>query len=194
MTDQELTIREARDEELDIVASLVVDAYSEFAARMAPDAWSSFAQDIANVRGRTIDAQVIVAVRDDHIVGTVTRYQDWRGAQQDASVVRVLAVPPDERGTGVGRALMEHCIALARDEGKERLVLAVSQEMEEARDLYDSLGFRRDPGLDHEPAPGVRSTGYSLQLEGSSTDSSDGGPAADQASDGQVRDGSSGSP
>lgn len=170
MTDQQLTIREAHDDELDIVASLVVDAYSEFAARMAPDAWSSFAQDIANVRGRSIDAQVLVAVRDDRIVGTVTRYPDWRGAQQDASAVRVLAVPPDERGTGVGRALMEHCIALARAEHKDRLVLAVTQEMEEARDLYDRLGFQRDTGLDHEPAPGVRSTGYSLRLSTAASD------------------------
>ena len=169
-----LAIREAEPDELDIVASLCVDAYSEFAARMAPDAWSSFAQDIANVRGRSIDAQLLVAVRDDRIVGTVTRYPDWRGAQQDASAVRVLAVPPDERGTGVGRALMERCIALARDEGKARLVLAVSQEMEEARDLYDRLGFQRDPGLDHEPAPGVRSTGYSLRLRGPSADGQDG--------------------
>lgn len=192
MTDEQLTIREARDDELDIVASLVVDAYSEFAARMAPDAWSSFAQDIANVRGRTINAQVLVALRDDRIVGTVTRYPDWRGAQQDASAVRVLAVPPDERGTGVGRALMEHCIAQARDEGKERLVLAVSPEMEDARDLYDRLGFQRDPALDHEPAPGVRSTGYSLRLKESPPDSQD-DASAHPGSDGQVRDGSSGS-
>lgn len=163
MTD-DLTIREAHDDELDIVASLVVDAYSEFAARMAPDAWSSFAQDIANVRGRTIDAQLLVAEREGRIVGTVTRYPDWRGAQQDASAIRVLAVPPDERGTGVGRALVQRCIELAREEHKDRLVLTVTQEMEEARDLYDKLGFQRDPALDHEPAPGVRSTGYALQL------------------------------
>ena len=161
----DLTIREARDEELDIVASLVVDAYSEFAARMAPDAWSSFAQDIANVRGRKIDAQLLVAERDDRIVGTVTRYPDWRGAQQSASAIRVLAVPPEERGTGVGRALMERCLELARDEGKQRVVLAVTQEMEEARDLYERLGFQREPSLDHEPAPGVRSTGYALQVD-----------------------------
>ena len=160
----ELVIREARDNELEIVASLVVDAYGEFAARMAPDAWSSFAQDIANVRGRTIDAEVLVAERDGRIVGTVTRYRDWRGAQQDASAVRVLAVPPPERGSGVGRALMEHCIALARDEHKERVVLAVTQEMEEARDLYDRLGFERAPDLDHMPAPGVRAIGYALHL------------------------------
>lgn len=165
----DLTIREARDEELDIVASLVVDAYSEFAARMAPDAWSSFAQDIANVRGRTIDAQVLVAERDGRIVGTVTRYPDWRGAQQDASAVRVLAVPPDERGSGVGRALMEQCIDWSREEGKDRLVLAVTPEMEDARDLYDKLGFERDPALDHEPAPGVKAHGYALRLDPASS-------------------------
>lgn len=170
MNAQQVTIRAARDDELDIVASLVVDAYSEFAARMAPDAWSSFAQDIANVRGRSIDAQVLVAVRDGRIVGTVTRYPDWRGAQHDASAVRVLAVPPEERGSGVGRALMEHCIERARDEGKERVVLAVTQEMESARDLYDRLGFQRDPALDHEPAPGVRATGYALKLDSETSD------------------------
>jgi GNAT superfamily N-acetyltransferase len=159
-----LVIREADGGELDIVASLVVDAYGEFAARMAPDAWSSFAQDIANVRGRTIDAQLLVAERDGRIVGSVTRYPNWRGAQRDTSAIRLLAVPPAERGTGVGRALIERCIELARKEGKERLVVTVAPEMEDARDLYDKLGFERAPDLDHEPAPGVRSTGYALSL------------------------------
>jgi GNAT superfamily N-acetyltransferase len=159
-----LVIREADGGELDIVASLVVDAYSEFAAAMAPDAWSTFAQDIANVRGRTIDAQLLVAERDGRIVGSVTRYPNWRGAQQDASAIRLLAVPPGERGTGVGRALIEHCIDLARNEGKTRIVVTVAPEMEDARDLYDSLGFERAPDLDHEPAPGVRSAGYALSL------------------------------
>ena len=161
----ELTIREAHEGELDIVASLVVDAYSEFAARMAPDAWSSFAQDIANVHGRKIDAQLLVAEREGRIVGTVTRYPDWRGAQHGSSAVRVLAVPPEERGTGVGRALVERCLELAREEGKQRVVVSVAQEMDEARDLYDKLGFKREPSLDHEPAPGVRSIGYALRLD-----------------------------
>lgn len=161
----DLVIREPRDDELDIVASLVVDAYSEFAAQMAPDAWSSFAQDIANVRGRSIDAQVLVAERDGRLVGTVTRYPDWRGAQQDASAVRVLAVSPAQRGTGVGRALIEDCIEHARAQGKQRVVVTVAQEMESARDLYDRLGFERAPDLDNMPAPGVRMTGYAYRLD-----------------------------
>ncbi len=160
----ELEIRHAREDELDIVASLAVDAYAEYAERMSPDAWSSFAQNIANVRGRLTDAEVLVAVRDGAIVGTVTLFTDWRGAQQDTYGVRLLAVPPQHRGTGVGRALMDHCIERAKADGRDRVILTTTQEMESARDLYEKLGFVRDRSLDHETAPGVRSEGYVLKL------------------------------
>jgi GNAT superfamily N-acetyltransferase len=158
-------IRNARDDdELDIVASLAVDAYAQYAEGMSPDAWSQFAQNIANVRGRLHDAEVLVAVVDGRIVGTVTVFAEWRGAQSDSFGVRMLAVPPPERGKGVGRALMEHCIDRARAEGKKRVVLSATLEMELARDLYERLGFVRDRDLDHEPAPGVRVEGYALHL------------------------------
>jgi predicted N-acetyltransferase YhbS len=161
----DLEIRNANDDELDIVASLAVDAYAQYAEGMSPDAWSQFAQNIANVRGRLADADVLVALRDGQIVGTVTLYTEWRGAQTDSYGIRLLAVPPPERGKGVGRALMLRCIERARTEGKERVVLATTIEMESARDLYASLGFQRDRALDHEPAPGVRVEGYSLALD-----------------------------
>ncbi len=160
----EITLRAAREDEVDIIASLIVDAYAEFAAHMSPDAWSSFAQDIANVRGRLVEAEQIVAERDGGIVGTVTLYLDWRGAQKVASAVRLLAVPPSARETGVGRALMEHCLDRAREEGKKRMVLTTMLEMGTARELYEKLGFEREPHLDHMPAPGVRAEGYSLTL------------------------------
>jgi GNAT superfamily N-acetyltransferase len=161
---QGLTIRPANDDELDIIASLTVDAFAEHAAAMSPDAWSTFAQDIANVRGRVGDGQVLVALSDGRIVGAVTIFQHWRGAQSDALGLRMLAVPPAFRGSGIGRALMEHCVDVARDQGKGRVVLTVVQEMEVARDLTERMGFVRAPGLDHEPAPGVRMHGYQLVL------------------------------
>lgn len=160
----DLEIRNARDDELDIVASLMVDAYAEYAARMSPDAWSSFAHDIANVRGRLTDAELLVAERDGEIVGAVTMYRHWRGAQEGAISVRMLSVPPQHRGSGVGRALMEHCIELARTAGHDRIVLTTTQEMEDARDMYERMGFVRDRSMDHEPAPGVRAEGYALDL------------------------------
>lgn len=159
-----IRIRDARDDELDIVASVMVDAFAEYAARMSPDAWSSFAHDIANVRGRMPDADLLVAEDDGLIVGAVTLYRNWRGAQASAFAVRMLSVAPERRGTGVGRALMEECIERARTAGRERIVLTATQEMEDARDLYDRMGFQRDASLDHEPAPGVRSEGYVFKL------------------------------
>jgi GNAT superfamily N-acetyltransferase len=164
MTTEDVRIRPAREDELDIVASLIVDAYAEHAARMSPDAWSMFAQYIANVRGRLGDAELLVAERGGRLVGAVTVFPAWRGAQEDSLGVRLLSVPPPERGTGVGTALMRHCIDRARSHGKSRVVLTATQDMEDARDLYDRLGFVRDRSLDHEPAPGVRAEGYALDL------------------------------
>lgn len=161
---EDVEIRRASDTELDEVASLIVDAFAEYAARMSPDAWSSFANDIANVRGRLADAELWVAERDGRLVGSVTLFAGWRGAQDDSIGVRLLAVLPEQRGSGVGRALMRRCIDRARDVGRSRVVLTTTGEMEAARDLYESLGFRREVALDHEPAPGVRLEGYALEL------------------------------
>lgn len=160
----DLVIRPARDDELEIVASLTVDAYAEYAAAMSPDAWSMFAHDIANVRARVGEGELLVAEQDSRIVGTVTLYRQWQGAQADAAGVRTLAVPPDERGVGIGTALMAHCVEQARRDGKRRIVIIVTQEMEGVRDITERMGFGRAPGLDHEPAPGVRLQGYALDL------------------------------
>lgn len=162
--DPDLIIRPARDDELDRVAALLVDAYAEYAARMSPDAWASFAQDIGNVRGRMIEAEVVVAERAGRMVGSVTLFTGHRGVRGGTVGVRLLAVHPGARGTGVGRALMEYAIERARTEKQHRVVLSTAPEMESARDLYEKLGFSRQPALDHEPAPGVRLLGYALEL------------------------------
>ena len=161
----DLVIRSPADDELDIVASVMVEAYAEFAETMAPDAWSAFAQHIANVRGRLDDAELLVAERDGRIVGAVTLFTAWRGAQLDAYGVRMLAVPPPERGTGVAHALISEAIRRARAAGKRRVVVTVTPEMETAREVFDHLGFERDPALDHEPGPGVYAAGYALHLD-----------------------------
>lgn len=162
---EDVLIRGARDDEFDEVAALLVDAYAEYAARMSPDAWASFAQDIGNVRGRMIESDVVVAERAGRLVGSVTLFTHHRGVRSGTVGVRLLAVRPDARGTGVGRALMEHAITRARNEGQTRVVLATTQDMDSARDLYEKMGFHREPELDHEPAPGVRFEGYALELE-----------------------------
>lgn len=52
-----------------------------------------------------------------------------------------LYVVPDRRGEGLGRALMEAAIELARQQGAGDMHLATSEDDVAARALYESLGF-----------------------------------------------------
>ncbi len=64
-----------------------------------------------------------------------------------------LYVVPDRRGQGIGRALMERAIAVARDEGADHMELGTGEADVVARALYESLGFDN-----HEHGPGGVST------------------------------------
>jgi ribosomal protein S18 acetylase RimI-like enzyme len=57
-----------------------------------------------------------------------------------------LYVVPERRGRGLGRALMEAAIALARDRGAADIHLGTSEDDVAARALYESLGFSNREG------------------------------------------------
>ena len=88
----------------------------------------------------------------------------------------MLAVDPAFRGQGVGAALVEWCVARARESGRARLVLHTTDPMRDAQRLYARLGFDRAPDLDWEAQPGSWLRGYRMEL----------GPPADPAADKSV--------
>ena len=57
-----------------------------------------------------------------------------------------LYVVPDRRGEGLGRALMETAIELARAKGATHMDLGTSEDDVAARALYESLGFSNREG------------------------------------------------
>ncbi len=60
-----------------------------------------------------------------------------------------LYVAPERRGRGLGRALMEAAMELARARGADRMDLGTGDSDAAARALYESLGFDN-----HEGRPG----------------------------------------
>ena len=73
-----------------------------------------------------------------------------------------LYVRSTHRGKGLGRALAEAAIGLAREAGCARIVLDTLPKMREAQALYDLLGFTRIEPYLPEPTPGALC--YELRL------------------------------
>jgi len=62
-----------------------------------------------------------------------------------------LYVDPHRRGSGLGRALMEAAIALARRKGADHMDLGTSEDDVAARSLYESMGFNNREGRPDGP-------------------------------------------
>jgi ribosomal protein S18 acetylase RimI-like enzyme len=62
-----------------------------------------------------------------------------------------LYVAPERRGQGLGRALMEAAVEVARREGATHMDLGTSEDDIAARGLYESLGFSNREGRPEGP-------------------------------------------
>jgi GNAT superfamily N-acetyltransferase len=125
---------------------------------------------LRDVAARDRDATVLVALDDDGtLLGGVTYvaepgnpYAEFDGADQAG--FRMLAVRPDAQGRGVGAALVEACIDLARRDGKRQLTLYTTRSMAAAHRLYDRFGFRRAPEFDMMVEERLQLLSYVLDL------------------------------
>jgi ribosomal protein S18 acetylase RimI-like enzyme len=159
-------IRRAQDDEFRLVGDLLVRAYATLADR--DEAYDVVLRDVA---GRSTTAEVLVATLDGIPMGTVT-FVPGPGPQAevddpDAATIRMLGVAPEARGKGIGAALIDSCVQLARDLGRRRIVLDTRESMQAAHRLYGLAGFRRAPELDRRPpdAPDLLLLGYVLELD-----------------------------
>jgi len=164
-----ILIRNARPDELDDISLLIKDTYQQYENFIPPERWKNYLADIMDVRGRLGQSELIVAELDHRLAGSVTLYLDGSQSFPEAwprgwAVVRLLAVHPEYRGQGIGRALMEECIRRCRQAKVAAIGLHTTEAMDIARQMYERMGFVRVPEHDFHPAPGVTVMAYHLQL------------------------------
>src|SRR5690349_6164297 len=117
-------LRPATDEDTPAIVALELAAFG-------PDAWPEHLVEAELLQGSG-------AVAEE--VGQVVGWVAVRG-DEPAELTRI-AVGPESRRRGLGRALLVEAVELARFEGADRMLLEVAETNEAALNLYRSAGFR----------------------------------------------------
>jgi fluoroacetyl-CoA thioesterase len=150
----DLVIREALPEELPAVGELRVTAYVA-GYGMATDE-VAYAAVLRDAPGQAADAEILVALRQGELMGTVAIVPAGRPlaelAQPGEVEFRFMAVAPHAWRQGIAQALLEAVIT--RSAGQS-LVCTVIEGNEPAADLYRACGFQARPERDWDPVPGV---------------------------------------
>jgi len=119
------------------------------------------AQVLAARFGRLLAADTMVLLGGDGPDGiAVLRFREAIWSEGLECYLAELYVVPHLRGRGLGRALMEEAISLARAKGADTMDLGTDEGDDAAQALYESLGFSKTGGVPRGPV----SWFYELEL------------------------------
>jgi len=129
-----IDVRPARDDDAQAVAELLGHLGYPAPAAEIP-------ARLARLRAGG-DADALVAVADDRVVGLATVHaRDVLHQARPFVQLTALVVPPEMRGRGVGRTLVSAVERWAASRGADRLVLTTALHRAEAPAFYERLGF-----------------------------------------------------
>ncbi|MCH9800906.1 MAG: GNAT family N-acetyltransferase [Actinomycetia bacterium] len=146
-----MTLRVAGPADADLVGALTAAAYvaDGFAD---PQRTPGYFASLSDGETRIAQATVLIAEEEGIALGTATAAIAGSPYAHIALLaeleVRMIAVSPDHRRRGVGRALLAGCEQLARDRGLPTVVLSTEPAQQAAHRLYEALGYQRAPERD----------------------------------------------
>jgi ribosomal protein S18 acetylase RimI-like enzyme len=160
-----MLIRDANPHDFPEIGDVRVGAYLADGF-LSPDSGS--APRLRDLGTDGLDPVLVAVDGDGGLIGTVM-LQVWpQGGEvvkgPGEAEIRALAVRPEARSAGVGRALLAAVIDRAARLEVQYLVLLTQTEMKAAHHLYDEAGFARLPERDWSPQPGVTLLAYGMVL------------------------------
>jgi GNAT superfamily N-acetyltransferase len=154
-----LEIRRIQRDEYEKLGKLMIDIYSKLEGFPTRDEQPDYYKMLSNIGSLNEQkgTKVLVAISaENDLVGGVVYFGDMSGYDsggtattiKNASGIRLLGVAPKYRNAGVGKALTNTCIQLAKDSGHSLVILHTTQAMKLAWKLYLKMGFKRSKDLD----------------------------------------------
>ena len=156
---EKYTVRQAHSNEYAILGQMTVQVYEqlpEMPSKVEQPDYYSMVYDVENRAGKPTIEILVAVTPANEILGGVTFVGDMQyygsggtaGAIADGSGIRLLAVKPEARRHGVGRALTRACIEKAVARGRSQVILHTTKSMQVAWGMYQRMGFFRSPDLD----------------------------------------------
>ena len=139
-----MQIRDAEDRDLQGITAIYNDAVEHTTA-----IWNEAIVNIENRRAWLADRHksgypVLVALSDENEVVGYASFGDWRAWDgYRHTVEHSVYVRVDQRGTGIGMALMEALVGRARDIGKHVMVAGIEAGNTGSIRLHEKLGFEQ---------------------------------------------------
>jgi ribosomal protein S18 acetylase RimI-like enzyme len=120
------------------------------ALETAPFAFMASAEDdhglslefVRNILANHQEQAVFGAFNGDSLVGMLGMYRELKVKRRHLGILWGMYVSPRARNQGAGRALLDAAIRRAREWGLDQLQLGVMDTAQDAKRLYEALGFR----------------------------------------------------
>lgn len=98
---------------------------------------------LSNPQGEIIDkgGMIFYAKYNDTIIGTVSLIK----IDNTTFELSKMAVTDNVQGLGIGKKLMEHCLAVAKENDIQKLILYSNRSLLPAIHLYEKFGFAEVP-------------------------------------------------
>jgi flavin reductase (DIM6/NTAB) family NADH-FMN oxidoreductase RutF/ribosomal protein S18 acetylase RimI-like enzyme len=133
-----IQIRLADAGEAEYIASILLQAFTEFEPLYTPEAFAATTPTMEQIQNRWGEGPVWVAIDHEAIVGTVAAVPTNEGLY-----IRSMAVLPYARGHGIGELLLLHVERYAVAQGFYRMVLSTTPFLVSAIRVYEKFGFQR---------------------------------------------------
>lgn len=162
---QSVRLRDFETADAPAVNAIAAAAWAQYADIF--EGWPVLAAFVAQNASLAGETSLIVACDGEQTFGVVGYTAPGRPREPifpaDWAIVRMLSVTPSARGRGIGRLLLEECVARARRDRAPRLGLHTSPVMRAALQLYLRSGFAFE--RDIPPRRGVPYALYALPLD-----------------------------
>jgi GNAT superfamily N-acetyltransferase len=138
-------LRNYIESDADKINELAVLAFEQYKNHY--DNWDEFSKNLSKFSELSQSSEIIVSENHkNEIVGAVA-YVPAAATKaeffpENTPIIRMLIVNPNARGSGIGKALSNECIARATRDGNKTIALHTSPIMSVALPMYLRMGFQ----------------------------------------------------